>query len=106
MTLRFWENAVRTATPSARRRFVDTFQLYMDAVVDQALDREDHHIDSVKRYFDVRRDTIGAKPAFAINEIHMDLSDNDMEHPIIRTLTWTATDMMIIGNDLCSYNVE
>ncbi|KAK7020181.1 hypothetical protein VNI00_017829 [Paramarasmius palmivorus] len=102
----FWENAIRTATPSARRRFVDTFQLYMDAVVDQALDREDHHIDGVKRYFDVRRDTIGAKPAFAINEIHMDLSDNDMEHPIIRTLTWTATDMMIIGNDLCSYNVE
>ncbi|KAK7041639.1 hypothetical protein VNI00_009244 [Paramarasmius palmivorus] len=102
----FWENAVRTATPSAQRRFVDTFQLYMDAVVDQALDREDHHIDSVKRYFDVRRDTIGAKPAFAINEIHMNLSDNDMEHPIIRTLTSTAIDIVIICNDLYSYNVE
>ncbi|ESK84101.1 terpenoid synthase [Moniliophthora roreri MCA 2997] len=102
----FWENAVRTATPSAQRRFVHNFGLYMDGVVEQALDREDHRIDSVKTYFDVRRDTIGAKPSFAINEVHMNITDEEMAHPIIKTLTWTCIDMLIIGNDLCSYNVE
>ncbi|KAI3604904.1 terpenoid synthase [Moniliophthora roreri] len=86
----FWADAKRTATLPAQRRFIDTSQLHADSVVEQALDHEDHHIDSVKTYFHVRRDTIGAKPSFAINEIHMNLSDKGMEHPIIKTLTWTA----------------
>ncbi|KAJ7112783.1 terpenoid synthase [Mycena crocata] len=75
----FWLNAMRIATPTAQRRFVNTFQLYMDSVVQQAEDRTEHHIRGIDEYFEVRRDTIGAKPSI---------------------------DMLIIGNDLCSYNVE
>ena len=103
---RFWLNAIKTATPSAQRRFVDTFGQYLDAVVEQAEDRADHHIQDVPCYFRVRRDTIGAKPSFAINEIHMNIADEVFEHSIIKTLTATAIDMLIIGNDLVSYNVE
>lgn len=103
---RFWQNAIRTATPSAQRRFVNMFDLYLDSVVQQAEDRTHNYIRDIQSYFDVRRDTIGAKPSFAINEIHLNIADEVMEDPIIKSLTLTSIDMLIIGNDLCSYNVE
>ncbi|KAF9461959.1 terpenoid synthase [Collybia nuda] len=102
----FWENATRTATPSAQRRFIKMFDSYLNSVVQQAEDRTHNYIRDIQSYFDVRRDTIGAKPSFAINEIHLNISDEAMEDPIIKTLASTSIDMLIIGNDLCSYNVE
>lgn len=82
------------------------FDLYLDSVVQQAEDRTHNYIRDIQSYFDVRRDTIGAKPSFAINEIHLNIADEVMEDPIIKSLTLTSIDMLIIGNDLCSYNVE
>ncbi|KAK7451208.1 hypothetical protein VKT23_012544 [Stygiomarasmius scandens] len=102
----FWLNAVRTASPTSQRRFINTFQSYLDAVVQQAEDRTSGHIRDVESYFEVRRDTIGAKPSFAINEIHMNIPDEVIAHPTIVNLSILAIDMLIIGNDLCSYNVE
>jgi Delta6-protoilludene synthase len=74
--------------------------------VQQSFDRTHSHIRDIASYFDVRRDTIGAKPSFAINEVHFNLPDHVIEHPIIKSLTASCIDMLIIGNDLCSYNVE
>ncbi|TDL15490.1 terpenoid synthase [Rickenella mellea] len=106
ITRQFWENAVKTATVTAQRRFIDTFQLYTDSVVQQAQDRDHHLIRDIKSYFEVRRDTIGAKPSFAILEIHMNLPDKVLQDTVIQRLTAACIDMLIIGNDLCSYNVE
>lgn len=78
----------------------------MESVVQQAQDRTADYIRDIDSYFEVRRDTIGAKPSFAILEVHMNLPDDVFENPIVKTLTSTAIDMLIIGNDLCSYNVE
>ncbi|KAJ7071622.1 terpenoid synthase [Mycena amicta] len=102
----FWENAIRTATPTAQRRFVDAFQQYMDAVVQQADDRSSSRIRNVDSYFEVRRDTIGAKPAFAVSEIHLNIPDEIIAHPIVAKLTYLTIDAIIISNDLCSYNIE
>ncbi|KAJ7611371.1 terpenoid synthase [Mycena polygramma] len=88
----FWANAIRTATPTSQRRFVETFHLYMHSVVQQA--------------DDLRRDTIGAKPSFAINEIHMNLPDEIIAHPVVKKLTSLCIDALVIGNDLVSWNVE
>lgn len=103
---RFWLNAIQTATESAQRRFVIAFQQYTDGVVQQSADRTHGRIRDVQTYFEVRRDTIGARPSFAINAIHDNLPDNVIEHPVIEGLTVYCTDMLIIGNDLCSYNIE
>ena len=103
---RFWANAVKTTTLTAQRRFIDTFQLYTDSVVQQAADRDHSHIRSVDHYFELRRDTIGAKPSFAILEVKMDIPEKVMHDSSITTLTAACIDMLIIGNDLCSYNVE
>nr|BDI63096.1 sesquiterpene synthase [Collybia nuda] len=102
----FWENAIRSTTPTAQSRFVETFQSYTDAVVEQAKDRHTNHIRDIGSYMDVRRDTIGAKPSLAICQVHMNIPSEILEHPIIAELTRLCIDMLIIGNDLCSYNVE
>ncbi|KAJ7720443.1 terpenoid synthase [Mycena metata] len=100
----FWLNAITIATPTSQRRFLATFRSYLNAVVQQA--RNSGHIRDVNSYFQVRRDTIGAKPSFAINEIHLNIPDEIITHPVIVRLTNLCLDALIIGNDLCSYNVE
>lgn len=78
----------------------------MDSVVQQAVDRNNNHIRDIDSYFEVRRDTIGAKPSFAICELYMNLPDTVMNHPVIMKLTELCIDLIIIGNDLCSYKME
>ncbi|KAJ7474115.1 terpenoid synthase [Mycena latifolia] len=102
----FWLNGIRTASHTSQRRFIDTFQSYMDAVVQEADDRNSSRIRDVKSYFEVRRDTIGAKPSFAICELHMNIPDEVITHPVLVKLTNLCIDALIIGNDLCSWNVE
>jgi hypothetical protein len=78
----------------------------MDSVVQQAIDRTNNRIRDIDSYFEVRRDTVGAKSSFAICELYMNLPDTVMDHPVIMKLTELCIDMIIIGNDLCSYKVE
>ena len=103
---RFWANAIKSATSFSQKLFIDTFQQYMDSVVQQAADRNNNHIRDVDSYFEVRRDTIGAKPSFAINQLYMNLPDKVNNNPVIKKLCELCIDMLIIGNDLCSYKVE
>ncbi|KAF8481434.1 terpenoid synthase [Gautieria morchelliformis] len=102
----FWLNAVKIATPSSQRRFMDSFQTYTDAVVQEAIERGTSHIRDVQSYFEVRRETIGAKSAFAINVIQLTIPGEVVKHPVIVALSELSTDMVLICNDLCSYNVE
>ncbi|KAF8520672.1 terpenoid synthase [Gautieria morchelliformis] len=102
----FWLNVTKTATPSAQRRLFDGFLTYIYAVVQQAEDRSAGHIRDVESYFEVRRETSGTKPSFAIVEIHMNIPEEVMNHPVIVRLFGLAGDMVLIGNDLFSYNVE
>jgi len=74
--------------------------------VQQAEDRRQNHIRTLDSYLDVRRDTIGAKPSFAILELDMDLPDDVFNHPTLENLRTWVIDMLCIGNDICSYNIE
>jgi terpene synthase-like protein len=47
---------------------------------------------------EVRRDTIGAKPSFAILETAMNLPDEAVYHPDIVELSVVAVDMILLGN--------
>ena len=98
VSIRFWELAIQTATPTSQRRFVDTFGQYMDSVVQQAEDRDNKHIRTVESYLEVRRDTIGAKPSFALLELEMDLPDDVFNHPTLEKLRMLVVDMLCIGN--------
>jgi len=102
----FWERAIQDATPSCQKRFIETFELYASSVVEQAHDRTHGTQRDIATYFDLRRETIGATSAFALLEMNMNLPDHVLQHPIIVALTRTCIDLIILGNDLYSYNVE
>ncbi|KAH9011169.1 terpenoid synthase [Lactarius pseudohatsudake] len=93
-------------SPQAQKRFIKASGAYARAVVQQAADRRHKHIRSVEEYFEVRRDTIGARPAFALIELDMNLPDEAVHHPVIEEMTVLAIDMIILDNDIASYNVE
>ena len=97
---------MKTATPTAQVRFINAFRVYVGAVVQQAIDRSLGYIRDVDSYLELRRKTLGAWPAFAIIEIHMNILPHVMDHPVIQKLTVLCIDLIAIGNDLYSYNVE
>ena len=62
------------------------------------MDRGHKHIRNVKEYFEVRRDTIGTRPSFALLGLDMNLPEEAVQHPVIEEMTILATDMIILDN--------
>lgn len=85
------------STP-AQQRFLTTFEEYLNAVVDEAKDRSHHRIRDVRSYLKLRRNTIGAKPSFAILEAGMELPEEVLNHPVLVELTNLTIDLLCIGN--------
>ncbi|KAJ6479121.1 terpenoid synthase [Mycena sanguinolenta] len=94
VTRQFWLNAMRISSPTFQRRFIDEFQIYLDPWR------------SIDEYFEVRRVTIGVKAAVIINEIEMNIPEEVIQNEHIATLIAAATDMILIANDIYSYNIE
>jgi Delta6-protoilludene synthase len=103
---RFAEKAFKQTDPKVRSRFLDAFQGYAYAVAKRNSDKDYHRVRSIDEYFTLRRDTIAYKTVFTLYLIDIDLPDKALDHPHILQLEQAALDMMIISNDLCSYNVE
>ncbi|KAJ6465604.1 terpenoid synthase [Mycena vitilis] len=102
----FWLSALRIATPTFQRHFISSFEAYLNAVIQEAQDRTDHHIPAIDEFFALRRDTCGVKPTFALIELGMDIPDDVLESEHISALIIGGVDMVIIVNDLCSYNAR
>ncbi|KAJ8474148.1 hypothetical protein ONZ51_g7404 [Trametes cubensis] len=102
----FWERVIKWASPESQRRFVATFDDYCESVVTQARDRSSSHVHTVETYLEVRRENAGIKPAFVFLEMNMNLPDEAMEHPVVVDLTTWAIDMIVVANDIVSYNIE
>ena len=64
----------------------------------QAIDRNRHVIRDIKSYIEVRRDTVGAKPSFALLELALDIPDDVISHPAIQEMSLASIDMLCIGN--------
>ena len=80
--------------------------MFMDAIVQQAVDRSTDHIRDIDSYFSIRRNTIGAMPSFTLCGLYLDIPDSAINHPVIANLAVLSTDMIIMDNDLVSYKVE
>ncbi|KAM6508217.1 Delta(6)-protoilludene synthase [Fusarium falciforme] len=106
VTQQFWLNAIKSTPESVQRRFIDAFQRYSDSVIQQSLDRDHGHQRDIQSYLQLRRYTGGTEPSYPINLIHSNLPDYVLEHPTIKRLEDVATDMIIVANDIYSYNRE
>ncbi|AEO58238.1 hypothetical protein MYCTH_2060085, partial [Thermothelomyces thermophilus ATCC 42464] len=95
-----------TATKMFKRRFLETWIDYVESVAQQAKHRSQSRILDLDSYFLLRRHTSGAPSTIALWEMDMDIPDHIREHPILRMLETLAVDLIVIGNDLLSYNKE
>ncbi|OBZ67350.1 Alpha-muurolene synthase [Grifola frondosa] len=108
MTRDYWRRLIVTASPGAQQRFIETFDLFFQAVTQQAMDRKSGAIPDFESYIAMRRDTSGCKPCWALIEYanNLDLPAHVMTHPVINGLEEAANDLVTWSNDIYSYNVE
>lgn len=105
----FWVNALHNGvTPIVQRRFIDSLQTYLEGVVEEAKDRAltGYPCRTIEGYFELRRKTVGVKPSYLPTEMDLDIPEHIMRHPVIEKLTDLSADMILVGNDLFSYNKE
>ncbi|PPQ98466.1 hypothetical protein CVT26_013867 [Gymnopilus dilepis] len=102
----FWSRGVKTATPSAARHMVESLTAYLNSVVDQAADRDNDRMRTVEEYLANRRENIGARPSYVPMELGMDFPDDVFYHPVIVELSYDIAELIILDNDIASYNKE
>ncbi|KAJ3576333.1 hypothetical protein NP233_g507 [Leucocoprinus birnbaumii] len=107
MARQLWARTLPIITSEkAHQRFLRTFELYLESVVIQAVDRSQVRVRGIKDYLERRRDNIAVKPVFAILELTLDIPNFAMEHLCIQNMMQDAIDMITISNDLNSFKVE
>ncbi|KAF8484312.1 terpenoid synthase [Gautieria morchelliformis] len=102
----FWKLAIKTASPTSQRHMVESFTAYLESVIQQAIDRDTNTIRTIDSYFQNRRENIGARPSYVPMELDLDLPDEVFYHPVIVELSIYIADLIILGNDIASYNKE
>ncbi|KAJ7137766.1 terpenoid synthase [Mycena epipterygia] len=106
VTRQFWELAIKTATPNSAKHFVEAFTDYLESVVAQAENRDSDTVLTVDSYLKTRRENIGVRPSYPIGELHLDLPDEAFYHPVIKELEYEIAELIILDNDIASYNKE
>ncbi|KIH93396.1 hypothetical protein SPBR_04258 [Sporothrix brasiliensis 5110] len=115
----FWHRATSTpgVRPATAARFLRHFEGYLQAVATEAADRAKERLRgppvyTLDSFLHVRRRTVGALPSFVLLELGLPAHVDDesitaaADHPLVRELASVATDMILIGNDLVSYDRE
>ncbi|TFK30274.1 terpenoid synthase [Coprinopsis marcescibilis] len=104
----FWARGIPDCGPGAQARFKETLGLFFESVNIQTRARDEGVIPDLESYIDVRRDTSGCKPCWALIEyaLDIDLPDFVAEHPVIAALNQGTNDLVTWSNDIFSFNVE
>ncbi|KAF8970725.1 terpenoid synthase [Flammula alnicola] len=102
----FWQLAAKTASPTSQRHMIESFTAYLESVVQQAADRDSDTFRSIDSYFQNRRQNIGARPSYVPMELDLHLPDEVFYHPVIEELSYYIADLIILDNDIASYNKE
>ncbi|OJA12782.1 hypothetical protein AZE42_08340 [Rhizopogon vesiculosus] len=105
-TDRFWERSIPHATAQGQKRFIMAYDEYLEGVVQEAIDRDQHLVRDIQSYTEVRRRTIGVGQIFALLELGLDIPDEVWLHPAIIDMVTAAYDMSFLTNDYVSYNLE
>ncbi|KAK3390822.1 isoprenoid synthase domain-containing protein [Podospora didyma] len=106
ITKQFWLPTTKISTKTFQRRFIATFDSYVESVAHEAENRAKESILGFEEYMVLRRETAGVTPCFAMVEMDMDIPDEVREHPIIQELEVLAVDLIMVLNDVTSYNRE
>ncbi|KAI5998081.1 terpenoid synthase [Pisolithus albus] len=99
-------SSLRSWSPIILLQILDDFTTYLRAVIVEAGDRDKNVTRDIQGYLSIRRGTVGAQSAFAIFEFDLSLIDEVYYHPAVTELIDCAAELVLIDNDLASYNRE
>ncbi|KAF9445438.1 terpenoid synthase [Macrolepiota fuliginosa MF-IS2] len=104
----FWQRALALTTPGSAciNHFVHGFDLYMKSMIVEAEDRETKRVRPVEDYLQLRRETFGAEATISLLGFGLELPEEVLSHPVIKSMTLAAMDLLCITNDMHSYPVE
>ncbi|KAK4225934.1 isoprenoid synthase domain-containing protein [Podospora fimiseda] len=102
----FFLRIPKSATETFKQRFLATWVDYVESVAEQAEHRSQSRILDLDTYFPLRRNTSGAPSTIALYEMDLDIPEDIRRHPILVELEELAVDLIVIANDLLSYNKE
>ncbi|KAK0200178.1 terpenoid synthase [Desarmillaria ectypa] len=102
----FWVLGVKTASSTSQKHFSESFERYTYSVVRQAEIRHKRYMPSIQDYLDIRRLTAGADPSFSMIGLGYDLPEEVFRHPTVLAVQGLGRDLIILDNDLASYNKE
>ncbi|KAJ7339877.1 isoprenoid synthase domain-containing protein [Mycena albidolilacea] len=99
---------LETSKPSEawKARFISHFQVYIDAVVEEARNRNSGYIGNLEEYISLRRRTSGMGPCICMCDVQLNLSEDALCDPVISEICQLATDIVVWLNDILSFNVE
>jgi len=95
---RFSLQATEVASTSSWNRFIAAFEEYLNSVIDEAADRAEGHIRNISNYLELRRLTIGGYPSYLCLELGLDLPDDVMKHPTMKSLLSLVADTILLTN--------
>ncbi|KAG8855037.1 hypothetical protein FRB96_007232 [Tulasnella sp. 330] len=95
-------------SPGANRRFIETTDLYLQAVHQHVVNRSKDTILDIETFIQLRRDNGALKMCFAMGEFSLGLNipDEVLQHPLIKIMEDAANDVVVLSNDIYSYNIE
>jgi Delta6-protoilludene synthase len=95
---RFSLRCIEVTSVSSQRRFIAAFGEYVQSVIDEAADRENGRIRGIADYLELRRLTIGGYPSFLCLELGLDIPDDVMEHPGVKSLLSLLAETVVFTN--------
>jgi len=102
---RFWERTLPHASAQSQKRLIAAFGEYLESIVQEVIDRSERRIRDIQSYIDLRRGTVGAKCAFALIELGLNIPDEVVSHPAIQVME-TATNDMISASNVSDFSVN
>ena len=95
----FWVRALRIATPSSVKHFKFTLSNYLESLVVQAHHRDDHTLfQSIEDCILYRREDVAARPLFFPFQLHLNIPDEVLLHPVAVELEYLTAIMLSIDN--------
>ena len=95
---RFWERTQQHATAVSQKRFIQNMDEYLEAVVQESIDKKDRRILDVKSYISARQRTGAITAAFSVIEFGLDIPDHVMSHPTVQEMIQAAGDLLTLPN--------
>jgi hypothetical protein len=95
----FWLRGLQTASNTAKRRFIRSYEDYVRAMTQEAQDRQHKSVrKSMAAYLELRRYTGAIKPSLDLLLLPLEISDELLDSPTVKELEMIAIELIAVAN--------